>query len=217
MLLAKLARYAWGVLVYNVFVIVFGAFVRATGSGAGCGSHWPTCNGTMTPRGPAIETIIEFTHRMSSGLTLVLILGLLVWTWRAYPKGSWLRWTSGAVFFFIILESLLGAGLVLFNLVQENASLIRAFSMMIHLVNTFMLLASITLTAWFSTFGEPAEVEKNKIIRWLVVGGAIGLLVLGASGSIAPIVTRPKGGEDAFLRIKLRACLKLQNVSGNSG
>lgn len=185
--LSKFARYAWAVLVYNVCVIVFGAFVRATGSGAGCGSHWPTCNGVLVPRGPALETIIEFTHRISSGITLVLIVGLLVWAWRSYPKGSWLRVTSGAVFFFIILESLLGAGLVLFNLVQENATVVRAFSMMLHLMNTFMLLASLTLTAWFASFGEPVGFEKDRKIRWLLLFGALGLLFLGATGSIAAL------------------------------
>ncbi len=50
---AWFSRYAWGVLLWNVLVALWGAYVRATGSGAGCGSHWPTCNGEILPRAPA--------------------------------------------------------------------------------------------------------------------------------------------------------------------
>lgn len=161
MAISKLAKYAWGVLVYNLFVIVFGAFVRATGSGAGCGSHWPLCNGVMIPRAPAIETVIEFSHRLSSGVTLVLIAILIVQVWRTYPKGSALRKSSGFIGLFVIIKSLLGAGLVLFELVQHDASLARAISMMAHLLNTFLLLASLMVTAWWLTKGAPVTWGKD--------------------------------------------------------
>ena len=184
---SKLAKFSWGVLFYNVLVIVFGAFVRATGSGAGCGSHWPMCNGVLVPRAPAIETIIEFTHRIMSAVTILLIIALVMWVWRKYPKGSLQRWMSGTVVLFIVVESLLGASLVLFNLVLQNASVIRAVSMIIHLINTFILLASLTLNAWFVTFGAPLGVEKGRSVRWIVALGAVGLIVLGASGGMAAL------------------------------
>src|SRR5664279_3445372 len=82
-----LTRFAWFVVFYNVLVILWGALVRASGSGAGCGNHWPLCNGQVIPVSPNVHTIIEFTHRMMTvGATLVVI-ALLVWTFRATVKG----------------------------------------------------------------------------------------------------------------------------------
>src|SRR5450755_2070071 len=77
-----LARFAWFLVAYNVAVIVWGAYVRATGSGAGCGSHWPLCNGEFLPTTPQTQTVIEFTHRVTSGVSLVLAAILLMWCWR---------------------------------------------------------------------------------------------------------------------------------------
>ena len=74
----RFAPYAWGVVVFSFAVIVWGAYVRASGSGAGCGSHWPLCNGTVLQRDPAIETIIELGHRTTSFVALLLVVGL-VW------------------------------------------------------------------------------------------------------------------------------------------
>ena len=80
------ARYAWAVLAYNVAVVLWGALVRVTGSGAGCGNHWPLCNGMAAPLSPSAATAIEFTHRMMSGLDAFLVLGLLVWAFRSFPR-----------------------------------------------------------------------------------------------------------------------------------
>src|ERR671912_761132 len=91
----RLARFAWGVLSYNVAVIAWGAYVRATGSGAGCGEHWPLCNGTVIPRAPEIATIVEFSHRLTSGLALLAVVGLVAWTFRTRPRGDQSR--TGAV------------------------------------------------------------------------------------------------------------------------
>ena len=112
MKLSSFAKYTWGVLLFNLLVILWGAYVRATGSGAGCGSHWPLCNGEVIPRSPQIETIIEFTHRLTSGLSLLLIILLFIWAWRAYPRGSTVRLGASLSMVFIITEALIGAGLV---------------------------------------------------------------------------------------------------------
>lgn len=185
--LDRLARFAWVVLIYNLFVVVFGGFVRASGSGAGCGSHWPLCNGDVVPRAPQVETIIEFTHRITSGLTVLLVIGLAVWVWRKYRRGSLERWASGGSVLFIFTESLIGAGLVLFGLTADNDSVVRAFSMMAHLVNTFLLLAFLTLTAWLLTFGAvPRQAPKGSGFEfyWL---GAAGMFLLGASGAVTAL------------------------------
>lgn len=182
-----LAQYSFIVLLYNIAVIVYGAFVRATGSGAGCGSHWPLCNGVIIPRPERVETMIEFTHRVMSGLTLVLILILILWIWRTYPRGHALRRSGGFVGFFIITESLLGAGLVLFGLVEDDASLARAISMMAHLVNTFLLMASLTITTWWLHKGVNKGSRTDLMTRVAISAGAIGLLILGASGAITAL------------------------------
>ena len=79
--------FAWAVLAYDLVVVAWGAFVRATGSGAGCGKHWPSCNGEIVPRAPRVETAIEFTHRATSGIALVLGVVLLAWALRAFSRG----------------------------------------------------------------------------------------------------------------------------------
>ena len=84
---SKLARFAWFVLAWNVVVILWGAYVRATGSGAGCGAHWPLCNGEVVPRAPTAAMLIEFSHRLSSGLALVAVIVLAVWIWRTVAAG----------------------------------------------------------------------------------------------------------------------------------
>src|ERR1017187_2983546 len=83
----RFSQVAWGVLAYNMLVVLWGAFVRATGSGAGCGNRWPLCNGVIVPHAPRIETIIEFTHRATSGLALVSVAALCLWAFRLFPRG----------------------------------------------------------------------------------------------------------------------------------
>jgi heme a synthase len=143
-------RFAWAVLGWNLLVVVWGAYVRASGSGAGCGSHWPLCNGEVMPRAPRLETIIEFTHRLMSGVALFAVIGLCIWAFRAFPRGHRVRWMATLSVAFLLLEALLGAGLVLFEYVDKNASVGRAIYLSAHLVNTQLLLAVLALTAWFA-------------------------------------------------------------------
>ncbi len=179
--------YAWFVLIFNLGVILWGAYVRATGSGAGCGSHWPLCNGEIIPRAQEIETIIEYSHRLSSGIAFLLVVGLFILGFRSYPKGHQVRLGASLSLLFIITEALVGAGLVLFEWVADDASLGRAISMAVHLVNTFLLLASITLTAWWASGGEKVEF-KNQRGTLLAIGvGILGLIVLGITGAITAL------------------------------
>lgn len=181
------AKYAWGVLFYNLLVILWGAYVRASGSGAGCGSHWPLCNGEILPRQPQLETLIEFTHRMMSGIALLLVVGLFIWAWRSFPKGHAVRLGATLSMVFIITEALVGAGLVLFELVAENDSIARAVWMAAHLVNTFLLLAALTLTAWWASGGKAIELKHRGVTGWLLLVGLIGTIILGMSGAITAL------------------------------
>jgi heme a synthase len=181
------AKYAWMVLAYNLFVILWGAFVRATGSGAGCGSHWPLCNGDVVPRAPELATIIEFTHRATSGIALIAVVGLVVWAYRAYPKGSLVRMGAVLSGIFILTEALIGAGLVLLEHVAQNASIGRGYSLSIHLLNTFILIAMLALTAWWASGGPAPDFRQKGGLRWLLAASLAGLMVVGVSGAIAAL------------------------------
>ena len=143
-----IARYCRFVLAYNLAVIVWGAYVRASGSGAGCGSHWPSCNGEVVPLRPSTATLVEYSHRVSSGLVLVLVAVLAAWAFRAAPKGHPLRRGAVLSLVFTLSEAAVGAGLVLFKLVAHDESLARALAISTHLLNTLLLLASLTLAAY---------------------------------------------------------------------
>ena len=161
MRLNRFAWYAWVVLAYNIIVVLWGAFVRATGSGAGCGAHWPVCNGQVIPRNPSTETLIEFTHRLSSGLAFLLVLVMLVWAFRAFGRGHIVRRGAAFSMVFIITEALVGAGLVLFEWVAGNDSVARVYSMAVHLINTFLLLATLFLTAYWAAGGARLRAARS--------------------------------------------------------
>ena len=183
----RFPTYAWGVLVYNMGVIVWGAYVRATGSGAGCGNRWPLCDGMVVPRSPGVETLIEFSHRISSGLALVLVAVLVVWAFRAYPRGNRVRRGAALSMVFIITEALVGAGLVLFELVADNTSVTRAFSTAVHLVNTFLLLGSLTLTARWASGGPPLRFRGQGTRIWALGLGLLAMLILGTTGAVTAL------------------------------
>jgi len=146
----RFRMFAWGVLAYNVLVILWGALVRATGSGAGCGGHWPLCNGDVLPDVSQIGTVIELTHRVMSGLALILVIAMFAVARKAYPpRHAARRWAAWSLVF-ILTEALLGAALVLLGHVASNESVGRVYSLATHLVNTFLLLAALVLTAWFA-------------------------------------------------------------------
>ena len=185
--MSRLARFAWIVLAYNLAVIAWGAYVRASGSGAGCGSHWPLCNGQVVPPSPSVATLIEYSHRLTSGLALLSVVVLLVWTRRVRRPGDPARFGAALSLLFMLTEAAVGAGLVLFQLVAENASMARAMFMAVHLLNTFILLACITLTAWWLSGGLPISVRGRSSTAAAVVGGCVALLIVSTSGAVAAL------------------------------
>lgn len=183
-----LVRYAWLVVAYNILVILWGAVVRATGSGAGCGDNWPLCNGDFVPHHPRLATMIEFAHRQSTTVATVLIIGLVVWTFCSVRRGDRARRAAIASIVFLVTEALLGAVLVLRGYVQDNISTARVVMQSIHFTNTLLLLASLTLTSWwlgdsFRANTSPSE-QKLSGPAWLAV---IATIVMGATGSIAAL------------------------------
>ncbi len=182
-----LRRFAWFVLVYNVIVILWGAVVRATGSGAGCGDQWPLCDGAAIPQSPQFHTLVEFTHRLMSGGALILILALLVWTWRATGKGHLARWTSAIALLLVLNEAFLGALLV--TVAAHSASVstgVILFSC--HLTNTLLLVAALALTADF--LPHPRFASNTGFRQGHLLFPALGILatlMVGVSGSLVAL------------------------------
>jgi heme A synthase len=182
-----IARFAWALLAYQVGVIAWGAYVRATGSGAGCGQHWPLCKGEVVPRSPSVATLIELSHRLSSGLALVLTIGLLVWARSEYPIGHRVRLGATATVTFMASEAAIGAGLVLLKLVAHNASIERAVGTSLHLVNTFLLLATTSLTAWWASGGAPVTLRRRGLVTPLLSLSLLATLLVATSGALTAL------------------------------
>ncbi|MEL6445461.1 MAG: COX15/CtaA family protein [Bacteroidota bacterium] len=186
-------RIAWATLGVTVLVILWGAFVRASGSGAGCGDHWPLCNGDVIPRSPTAETIIEFTHRVTSGLVMLMALAVFIVSRRAFPKAMHPRGTSGATvrryagwsLFFMGTEAAIGAGLVLLEYVAYNVSVARGYWMAAHLVNTFLLLGAQTLTLHAAYGGLRPRIRSA--LGYGLVASLAATTFLGASGAVAAL------------------------------
>ncbi len=185
--ISKYGKYAWFVLAYNILVIIWGVFLRASKSGDGCGQHWLTCNGEVIPSAPELKTVIEFSHRLTSGLAFFLVLILFIWAFRKFNKGSAIRKTALISFIFIITEALVGAGLVLTGNTAETLTAARPFWMIGHLINTFVLLAFLTMTAWFASGGKTFDFKVQTKILVLMVLGFLGILSIGMSGSVAAL------------------------------
>ena len=182
-----LRRFAVTTLAYNLAVIVWGAFVRATGSGAGCGDHWPMCNGEVLPRPRSLEMFIEFTHRVTSGISLLAVLALVVMAFRWTPPGHPVRRGAVSSGLLIVSEALLGAGLVLFRLVAGNTSMTRAWFGAAHLVNTFALVAALTLTAWWSFGHRRLDARGRPALTAALAGTLLATLAVAVTGSIAAL------------------------------
>ncbi len=183
----RLERFAWTVLAYNLLVILWGALVRATGSGAGCGSHWPLCDGQIVPDALDGARAIEYAHRATSGLALLAVAALAVVAFRVTGPGHPARRSAVAATLFVLLEAALGAGLVLFELVGVDDSLARALVMPLHLVNTLLLVGALALVARAAT-GRPAPAWRASFPDRALSGAVLAALILaGASGAVAAL------------------------------
>jgi cytochrome c oxidase assembly protein subunit 15 len=179
---------AWLVLGYTLAVIVFGAWVRITGSGAGCGQHWPTCHGEIVHRPQSIETVIELTHRVTSGLSLLFAGGLLVWARRRFASGHPARAATVLAVVFLLVEALLGAGLVAFGLVEDDDSIARAVVMAIHLTNTCILMGALAAAAWTGVDGVDRRPQRpSRSQAWLLGAAMVMVLLVSMSGAVTAL------------------------------
>jgi heme A synthase len=204
---SRLARYAWITLTVNVGVILLGALVRSTGSGAGCGRSWPACQGVIVPELEG-ATRIEYAHRVASGIALVMVAILVVWVWRRVGKGEPARAGAALSMLAIVGEALIGAMIVLAEWVARDTSVARVVAVPLHLINTLFLLAALTLTVFWLSGGRPLAPRSHpKLWRWVSVGGAA-IVLLAATGAITALadtlfpkdgVGLPGSGEAHFL------------------
>jgi cytochrome c oxidase assembly protein subunit 15 len=206
---ARFARYGWGVLAFNLLVILWGAYVRASGSGAGCGAHWPLCNGVVIPRAPATATLIELTHRATSGLALLMVVLLLVWARRVLSRGTPARRAAQVAMLLMLTEALVGAGLVLFEMVAHNESIARAYWLAAHLLNTFLLIATLALVPWFAGGAAAPRLRPLGREGALLAASLAGTLVLGMTGAITAL------GDTLFPATSLAAGFA-QDLSGTA-
>ena len=206
-----LRRFAWWVLVYFIAVILWGGLVRATGSGAGCGDHWPLCNGTVLQHSPRVDTVIEFTHRFTSGISFFSAVALLVWTFLGTSKGHLARGAAIAAVAFTLVEAILGAMLVKMGLTVQSQSPLRAPYLALHLTNTLLLLAALTLAAHLLSRQHGYTRDTVKLVAPAgAISAVIVVMLVGVTGSLAAL------GDTLFPSSSLGAALT-QDFSAASG
>jgi heme A synthase len=203
------ARFAWATLVCNVAVVLWGAYVRATGSGAGCGNKWPLCGGNVLSTSARSQTIIEFTHRVTSGIVLVMVAALVVWCWRVTSRGDWARYSAILAAVFLANEALLGAALVLLDHVAQDKSSSRVLFLCLHFGNTLLLLATLALTAEWLSKGGRFSLIRNAREKVVVGIGLLATMVIGITGAVAAL------GDTLFPATSLRSSF-MQDFSPGS-
>lgn len=181
------ARFAWGLLAYTILVILFGAVVRITGSGAGCGQHWPSCNGELLQLPQTLKTGIEYSHRATSGLSVLAIIALLAGAFRFYPSGHPTRRAACLAFLMIVVEALIGAVLVKLRLVEHDASYGRIVVLPLHLLSTALLTAALGWCAFFANVGVPNARPLPGSVRALLLFAGLGILIVSCTGAITAL------------------------------
>ncbi len=192
----RFSFYAWSVLVFHLAVVLWGAFVRASGSGAGCGEQWPLCNGQVVPKAPLNATLIEFSHRLTSGLAVVSVLALAIWAFRVYPRGHGVRGGALLAVLSTVTECAIGAALVLLRLVGANQSLSRGLWLAAHLINTLFLLAALSVTAWLATITRRwgiryLQIPRLRQVLWLSIAGFLSAAILGSFAALGDTPALP--------------------------
>jgi cytochrome c oxidase assembly protein subunit 15 len=206
-----LRRFAWGVLAYFIAVILWGTLVRATGSGAGCGNHWPLCNGTVIQHSPRVDTTIEFIHRITSGLSFFSAVGLLVWTFLGTVRGHLARAAAVAAVSFTLIEAILGALLVKLGLTAQSQSPLRPAYLALHLANTLLLLAALTLTAHLLSRRKGYLRSTTRLVApFGALATVLVVMTVGVTGSLAAL------GDTLFPASSLGMALA-QDFSATSG
>ncbi|MBK9163899.1 MAG: COX15/CtaA family protein [Acidobacteria bacterium] len=187
--LSAFARFAWFAVAYNLLVILWGVFLRASHSGDGCGQHWITCHGEPIPSAPELKTLIEFSHRVTSLLAGFIVIALVIWAFRQFPKRHLVRRLALLSLFFIIVEGAIGGGLVLTGNTAGNWTPTRPYWTAGHLINTFILMAFLTLTAWYASGPRRLTFTARRKVWVLLFVGMAAIFITGITGSMSALST----------------------------
>jgi cytochrome c oxidase assembly protein subunit 15 len=186
--MSQVSRLAWAVLYWNVGVVLWGAYVRATSSGAGCGNRWPLCDGDVVGAGANPQTIVEFTHRITSVISLLVVTGLVVCCWRVTRKGDWARYSAVLAAVLLANEAVLGAALVLLKHVGNDQSAGRILFLCLHFGNTLLLLATLSLTAaWLSNGARSFTLVSKSREAGFIGLGVIATMITGTTGAVTAL------------------------------
>ena len=157
---------AWIAAGCAYLLIVLGAVVRISGSGMGCGDHWPLCNGHLIPPLNDIPTVIEWSHRLVAVIVSVLVMGLALLGWRLRGSGSQepgVRAAYTAVVL-LVIQVLLGAVTVKTGLTPVLVIL--------HLATAMLLLGSLIAAACAPWIPTPSS--------WILIGLTFITVLFGA-------------------------------------
>jgi heme A synthase len=187
--LSGFAKFAWFALAYNLIVILWGVFLRASYSGDGCGQHWLTCGGEAIPSAPQLKTLIEFSHRITTAFAGLVVVGLVVWAFAKREKTQNARAFATLSLLFILIEGAIGGGLVLTGNTAANWTPSRPYWTAGHLINTFVLVAFLALTAWSASRRRVFDHEVARRDILAAIAGAILIFFVGVTGSMAALTT----------------------------
>jgi cytochrome c oxidase assembly protein subunit 15 len=182
-----LYRLSWALIFYTLLIIAWGAWVRISGSGDGCGDHWPLCHGSAVPLGAQWRTWVEVSHRYSTAIFGVFVIAQIAFVRAIMPPGHPARRWVLLTLMFTITEALIGRFLVKQGLVNESQSLYRLLVMPLHLVNTSLLLGTEVATAESIRFGRLNSSGRSEQSPFHPYVLACGMLALLASGAIAAL------------------------------
>ncbi|MGH7732865.1 MAG: COX15/CtaA family protein, partial [Gemmatimonadales bacterium] len=133
-----LRRLAWTGAAFTFLLIVLGGIVRITGSGLGCGDHWPNCNGRWFP--PLdLPTFIEISHRWVAALVTITVTAVGIVAWLRHRNEPRLRDPATLAFVLLVVQVLLGA--ITVKLTLPPAVVV------VHLANAMLVLAALLVTA----------------------------------------------------------------------
>lgn len=203
---SAVSRFLYWFWVYTLIVIAWGAWVRISHSGNGCGDHWPLCNGDFIPDLQHGKTVVEFSHRITSGLYGLIVIGIFIFFRKASETSAQSKKISLYLLIFMILEALLGALLVKKSLVTVNDSIFRLVTMSLHQLNSFLLTGT-TFLLYLST-KQKLHIRPTKLnvfFLMLAVSGAIASL----AATLFPSTSLWEGiikdfSSDSHLFVKLR-------------
>ena len=171
-----LRRLAWAGAVLAVGLVVLGGVVRITGSGMGCGDHWPRCNGEWFP--PLdLPTAIEIGHRWAAVLVSLFVVATFAVAWLRHRREPELFRPAALAVILLVAQVLLGAVTVKLEL--------PASVVIVHLMNAMLLVGALVVTALRARPGglPPRPVRRHAAHRLvhLAAGAGLAVILLGAS------------------------------------